>query len=152
MSLWLEICTVCAIVSAVFSAVVPESKIKSAYKILCSIVMLFTFFSILSSGRNIDFKAEGIPDDEISEINEDTDRLLEKEGAMMMNRLIENRLYEGGIDAICETEMMFSADTMRIKCIYLYGSFSETEKETSERILKEYLKEECEVIFVKENE
>ena len=150
-SLWIEICAVCAIVSAVLSSVVPESKLKSVYKTLSSIVMLFAFFSIVSSGRNIELNLNELHSENISEISENTDKLLAVEGERMMNRLIENRLYEGGIDALCKTEAIISDDTVKIKRIYLYGSFSEKEKETSERILKEYLKEECEVIFAKED-
>ncbi len=152
LSLWIKMCAVCAVVSAVFTVIVPESKLKGAYKTLCSLIMLFAFFSVFISGNNIDIKTNDAYTYGSAEISERTDELLIDEGEKMMNNLIENKLYEGGIEACCETEMHLDDDTIKINCIYLYGSFSEKEKETAKRIIHDYLGEECEVIFAKENE
>ena len=151
-TVWIELCAVCAVVSSVFTVIVPESKLKGAYKTLCSLIMLFAFFSVLTSGRNIVLNNEKLYTDNSSEISEKNDELIIDEGERMMNNIIENKLYEGGIKAECRAEMMFSDDTLKIRCIYLYGSYSENEKEAAKRIIKEFLKEECEVIFARENE
>ncbi len=152
MSLWIKMCAVCAIVSAVFTVIVPESKLKGAYKTLCSLIMLFAFFSAFSSGKSIDIKQSDFLTDNSASISEKTDELLIDEGEKMMNNLIENKLYEGGIEAECKTEMHFSDDTMEIQRIYLYGSFSEKETDKAKRIIYDYLEKECEVIFAKKNE
>ena len=152
MSLWIKMCAVCAIVSAVFTVIVPESKLKDAYKTLCSLIMLFAFFSVLTSGKNIDVKHSDFYTDNSESISEKTNELLIDEGEKMMNNLIENKLYEGGVKAECKTEMYFSDDKMEIQRIYLYGSFSEKETDKAKRIIYDYLEKECEVIFAKKNE
>ena len=151
-SLWIKMCAVCVVISAVFTVIVPESKLKDAYKTLCSLIMLFAFFSVLTSGKNIDVKHSDFYTDNSESISEKTNELLIDEGEKMMNNLIENKLYEGGVKAECKTEMHFSDDTMEIQRIYLYGSFSDIEADKAKRIIYDYLEKECEVIFAKKNE
>lgn len=150
-AMWIELCTVFAIISAIFQVIVPESKLKNVYKTMCALIMLFSFFSVFSGLENTDIKAENFVSDNSVEINERAEALIVDEGENMMNNLIENRLYENGIEAKIKTEMIFTDDTLKVKSIYLYGSFSEKDKALTETMIKEYIGEECEVIFAKKN-
>ena len=150
-TLWVELCAVCAVVSAVLTGIVPESKLKSVYKTLCAFIMLFAFFSVFTSGKGFDADSYNYTDNS-AVISEETDELLIVEGEKMMNRLIENKLYESKIEAECKAEMSLSDDTLKTDCIYLYGSFSDEDKENAKRIVCDYLKEECEVFFAKKDE
>ena len=58
-SLWIKLCSISSVVSAVFIAIVPESKLKSAYKTLCSLIMLVVFFSVFTSIESFDINEFG---------------------------------------------------------------------------------------------
>lgn len=150
-SLWIKICSVCAVVSAVLTSLVPEGRLKNTYKIICALVMLFAFFSFFSSERSVDLSFSDNAEAEIS-MSEKNEEILVDEGERMMNNIIENKLYEGGIEGECKTEMSMIDDTLKYDRIYLYGRFSEGEKEKAKEIIHNLIKEECEVIFVNNNE
>ena len=151
-SLWVKFCSVCAVVSAVFIAIVPECKLKNAYKTLCALIMLVAFFSVFTTADKSGFNSFDLNRDNSSEISKKTEELLVTEGEKMMDRFIENKLYSENIEAVCKSEMQFIDDRLKISRIYLYGSFSEEEKDRAKRIIGQCLEEECEVIFAKRNE
>ena len=150
-SLWIKICSVCALVSAVLITVVPEGRLKNTYKIICALIMLFTLFSFFSSERTFDLSCLDNTDAEIS-ISEKNEEILVDEGERIINNIIENKLYEGGIEVECRTEMSMIDDTLNYNCIYLYGRFSKSDKKKAKEMIYNLIKEECEVIFVNNNE
>lgn len=147
-TLWIKLCSVFAIVSAVLIAVVPECKLKKTYKVLCSVIMIFVFFSVLDSFGNIEFFDYNTALEQRYEMSEKNDKILIEESEKLMNNIIESKLYEGKIEVECKTEITYADDKLTCSCIYLYGSFTNEEKIKAKEIIYLLIEEECEVLFV----
>lgn len=141
-----------AIVTALITALVPESKIKNAYKTLCSLVVVFALFSSVSGIRDIDTDLFSDYGERSETLKEKEEELLVEEGERMLDRMLENKLYEGGIEAEVKTEMSIEAEVLTAKRIYIYGTLSDEEKERGKEIISNTVKEECEVIFARRND
>lgn len=151
-TVWLKLSAVVAIVSAVIMSVVPECRLKSSYKTLCALIILFALFSAFSSAESVD--ADFIRDSEKDSIymSENTDELLIREGENVLDRMLENKLYEGGLEVKCKSEIVIEDNVMRVERVYIYGNLSKEEQEKAKDIVYLCVKEESEVIFAKESD
>lgn len=149
LTLWIKISSVTAIVSAVMSGVLPESKLKKTYISLCSMLVLFSLFSAF-----ISFDAEEVTgfmnEEEIGDVQSKSDELIVAEGEGIIEAFINDKLKSEGIDARVRCTLT-GADGESDLCNFtVYGMFDDGEKREIMRVIKENLKEVNEVIFVAE--
>ena len=150
-TLWLKISSVSAVVSAIFMAVVPENKLKSAYKVISTFIVIFSLFSAVFSLELTDVDLFTGDMKESVSLSEKTDEMLIKEGERLLDGILNEKLLEKGFDLRCESELVFYEERLKPEKIRVYGSLSSEEKEQVMEIIHDTLKEESEVIFAKED-
>ncbi|MBQ1994752.1 MAG: hypothetical protein II237_01020 [Clostridia bacterium] len=149
LTLWIKISSVSAIVSAVMSGVLPESKLKKTYISLCSMLVLFSLFSAFVSFDAEEFNGF-MNEEEISNVQSKSDELLVAEGEGIIEAFIYDKLKSEGIEARVRCTLT-GADGESDLCNFtVYGMFDDGEKREIMRVIKENLKEVNEVIFVAE--
>ena len=149
LTLWIKISSVSAIVSAVMSGVLPESKLKKTYISLCSMLVLFSLFSAFISFDAEEFNGF-INEEEIGDVQSKSDDLIVAEGEGIIEAFIYDKLKSEGIEARVRCTLT-GADGESDLCNFtVYGMFDDGEKREIMRVIKENLKEVNEVIFVAE--
>ena len=149
-SSWVKLGATLSVVSSVVMTLIPESKLKNAYKTLCLLLIIFAGFTALSSIDTDIYDGIFEYEKESSFYSKKTDEILHRESEAMFSRNLENELYEGGIECKCEAVLIKNEEAFSVSEIRVYGSFSKDEKSEAERIIYLSLKEECEVIFAEE--
>lgn len=140
-----------AVVSSAVMTLVPESKLKGAYKTLSMLLVMFTLFTAFSSVDTDISESMNYYVKESSFYSEKTDEILLSEGEAIISRELENKLYEGGIKGTCSVRLRKECEEFRVSSVKLYGSFSEKDKKEAKNIIHLYFKEECKVIFAEES-
>ena len=149
LTLWIKISSVTAIVSAVMSGVLPESKLKKTYISLCSMLVLFSLFSAFVSFDAEEFNGF-MNEEEIGDVQSKSDELIMAEGEGIIEAFIYDKLKSEGIEARVRCTLT-GADGESDLCNFtVYGMFDDGEKREIMRVIKENLKEVNEVIFVAE--
>ena len=97
-TLWLKISSVSAVVSAIFMAVVPENKLKSAYKVISTFIVIFSLFSAVFSLELTDVDLFTGDTKESVSLSEKTDVMLIKEGERLLDGILNEKLLEKGFD------------------------------------------------------
>lgn len=149
---WIKISAVSAVVSAVTLAVVPESKLKNTYRIICTLIVIFSLISAFTSAeiKEINFFERSVQ--ESISYEEKTEEMLIIEGQELLNEVLDKKLSEGGFDVRCESKILIEGEKMKVERISVYGKNSETKKENAVKIIYETIGEECEVIFAENHE
>lgn len=152
LTLWIKISSVTAIVSAVMSGVLPESKLKKTYISLCSMLVLFSLFSAF-----ISFDAEEFTgfmnEEEIGDaLQSKSDELIVAEGEGIIEAFIYDKLKSEGIEARVRCTLTGAEGESDLCNFTVYGMFDDGEKREIMRVIKENLKEVNEVIFVAETD
>ena len=149
LTLWIKISSVTAIVSAVMSGVLTESKLKKTYISLCSMLVLFSLFSAFISFDAEEFNGF-MNEEEIGDVQSKSDELIVAEGEGIIEAFIYDKLKSEGIEARVRCTLT-GADGESDLCNFtVYGMFDDGEKREIMRVIKENLKEVNEVIFVAE--
>ena len=149
LTLWIKISSVTAIVSAVMSGVLPESKLKKTYISLCSMLVLFSFFSAFVSFDAEEFNGF-MNEEEIGDVQSKSDELIVAEGEGIIEALICEKLKSEGIEARVSCVLIGDKGESGLCNLTVYGRFDDGEKREIMRVIKENLKEVNEVIFVAE--
>ena len=149
LTLWIKISSVTAIVSAVMSGVLPESKLKKTYISLCSMLVLFSLFSAFVSFDAEEFNGF-MNEEEISNVQSKSDELLVAEGEGIIEAFIYDKLKSEGIEARVSCVLIGDKGESDLCNFTVYGMFDDGEKREIMRVIKENLKEVNEVIFVAE--
>lgn len=149
LTLWIRISSVSAIVSAVMSGVLPESKLKKTYISLCSMLVLFSLFSAFVSFDAEEFNGF-MNEEEIGDVQSKSDELIVAEGEGIIEALICAKLKSEGIEARISCVLIGDKGESGLCNLTVYGRFDDGEKREIMRVINENLKEVNEVIFVAE--
>ena len=149
LTLWIKISSVSAIVSAVMSGVLPESKLKKTYISLCSMLVLFSLFSAFVSFDAEEFNGF-MNEEEIGDVQSKSDELIVAEGEGIIEAFIYDKLKSEGIEARISCVLIGDKGESGLCNFTVYGMFDDGEKREIMRVIKENLKEVNEVIFVAE--
>ena len=149
LTLWIKISSVTAIVSAVMSGVLPESKLKKTYISLCSMLVLFSLFSAFVSFDAEEFNGF-MNEEEIGDVQSKSDELIVAEGEGIIEAFIYDKLKSEGIEARISCVLIGDKGESGLCNLTVYGRFDDGEKREIMRVIKENLKEVNEVIFVAE--
>ena len=149
LTLWIRISSVSAIVSAVMSGVLPESKLKKTYISLCSMLVLFSLFSAFVSFDAEEFNGF-MNEEEIGDVQSKSDELIVAEGEGIIEAFIYDKLKSEGIEARVRCTLTGADGEPGLCNLTVYGRFDDGEKREIMRVIKENLKEVNEVIFVAE--
>lgn len=150
LTLWIKISSVTAIVSAVMSGVLPESKLKKTYISLCSMLVLFSLFSAFISFDAEEFNGF-MNEEEIGDaLQSKSDELIMAEGEGIIEALICEKLKSEGIEARISCVLIGDKGESGLCNLTVYGRFDDGEKREIMRVINENLKEVNEVIFVAE--
>ena len=149
LTLWIKISSVTAIVSAVMSGVLPESKLKKTYISLCSMLVLFSLFSAFVSFDAEEFNGF-MNEEDICDVQSKSDELIVAEGEGIIEAFIYDKLKSEGIEARVRCTLTGAEGESDLCNFTVYGMFDDGEKREIMRVIKENLKEVNEVIFVAE--
>ena len=150
LTLWIKISSVTAILSAVMSGVLPESKLKKTYISLCSMLVLFSLFSAFVSFDAEEFNGF-MNEEEIGDaLQSKSDELIVADGEGIIEAFIYDKLKSEGIEARISCVLIGDKGESGLCNLTVYGRFDDGEKREIMRVIKENLKEVNEVIFVTE--
>jgi len=147
LTLWIKISSVAAVVSAVTLALIPESKLKNAYRTICTLIVVFSLFSAFASVSISEFDFSDTEKAISASAEEKSDELLIKEGEALINSYLSERLKEKGFDLKCKSELCKTEKELVISKVKVYGRVSEDDKAEITGIINENAKEEIKVIF-----
>ncbi len=147
LTLWIKISSVAAVVSAVTLALIPESKLKNAYRTICTLIVVFSLFSALASVDISEFDFSDTEEAISDSVEEKSDELLIKEGEELISSYLSGKLKDNGFDLKCKSKLQEVKSELRISKVTVYGKVSEGEKAEIIKLINENAKEEIKVIF-----
>lgn len=149
---WIVLITFVTIMSAVFLCLVPSVKLKSAFGILCGIVIIYTAVSPLVGLdiEDVDFEAIFNLNEEQSEgYSALSDNALLLAAQDSVEKAIEAKLLNAGIKSEKITaECKMENGEIVLYEIVLYCSLSEAEKNRASNLLEEFRSKNTKIIFV----
>lgn len=145
------IIVIVTIVSTVLLCVVPQGKLRSAFKILCALVIVY---SIIAPFASFDF--DSLDFDSLFEKEEQRELYSNQsnDAALMaanegFERAAEGLLKENGyeIESI-EAECAIEEDEVILKRLTIYGPFKSDEQSKLSEILRQITGENTEIVYV----
>lgn len=130
---WCRIIALISFLSSVIFLIIPESKIKKAFKILLSLIMIYAFVSPLSNNE-VDFS---FTDNYFGDISSEAENEIINEykyypvveaGETELENYFNDILLKFGTKCQCEVNCEYDGEKLLLKEVIIYGSLSEDEK------------------------
>ncbi len=152
LNLWCKIVSSVSVISAVFMLVVPESKIKKAFKTLLTLILLFSLLFPFKTGDIVlssfadkitSFHANNYK----AEINDYKDIAVIYASQTEIENYLTETFSVSGIDCDCRVICDYDGEKIHIVKIEIEGDLSDEEKKFMCFKINEISDEETEVIF-----
>ena len=149
---WIVLITFVTIMSAVFLCLVPSGKLKSAFSVLCGIIIIYAAVSpfVGLDIEDVDFDAFFVTDEEVSEsyssLGENAALLAAQDS---IDDAVEAILKKAGFQfEKVETQCRMQNGEIVLTEIVIYCAFDESEKEKALNLLEDFKSESTQIIFV----
>lgn len=144
---WCTVISLLSIISALLLSLLPENDLKKSFRVIASIVIIYAAFNSLYEIKSeIGFLDSFNFENEFSLSSESQDILLE-EYEIIIEKAIENKLYENGINIKCESIIYYEGESYIIEKIIIEGELSADEKEAVKIILEDVINNETIIQF-----
>ncbi len=150
---WSVIISAVAIVSGIFIMLIPESKLKEAYKIMVTTLVIYSVLLPIVNNRYDAFDLNSLLQ-ENTELknkyyNESYD-VLKESAEDVLEREITSALKSENLNAVCSVTCVVENENFSVEEIVITGRFSDTEKNAISDLLKDYKTEGTKVVFAGE--
>ncbi len=146
---WCRLVAVTSVASAVFMLIVPEGRVKSGYKILLTVILVFSFLYPLK-GKSADFLrfddlSDFITNENVTEIESYRDSALILAAESETERYLQEVLTSMDKEYSCSVKCYYDGEKITIESVEIEGKVKEEDRSLIYEKIKEITDEETEV-------